>query len=241
MMPNFIEPSVSPWAHRIVPIEKKDGTLRVCIDYRPVNEVTIGDAYPSTDPSFILDHLAGRHVFTKLDAEKGYYQVNLDISSRPLTAFTSPIGLFQFKVLPFGLKNAVAYFQRMMNNILAHTLNKTNFVLLDDILTASPSYQEHLIHLRETLSLLRAKGVCLNLSKCEFALLCLTYLGFVIDETGLHADPHKITAIQNWSVPKTKKDVRSFVGAINYLRRFIPNCAHYTSCLADLTSDLITS
>ena len=128
-----------------------------------------------------------------------------------------------------------------MNEILGETLDDFNFVLLDDILTASYDFETHLIHLRKTLELLRAKGVCLNLSKCEFAIISLIYLGFVVDDTGLHADPLKIAAIKDWAVPKTKKDIRSFTGAVNYLRRFIPNCAHYTSCLADLTSESITT
>ena len=237
----WIQPTKSPWAHRIVPVNKPDGSLRVCIDFRPVNTVTIADAYPSANPDDILDRLSGRQFFTKLDAEKGYYQIKMAHISRRLTAFTCPLGLFEFVVLPFGLKNAVAFFQRFMNELLGDTLFTFTEVLLDDILVNSFTYEDHLSHLLNVFQRLRDSNVTLNLYKCEFAAKRLLYLGHIIDRLGLHPDPKKVIAIANWAPPKTKKEVLSFNGAVNYLRRFIPNCSKFTGPLADLTSDAITT
>ena len=233
----WIQPSKSAWAHRLVPVVKKDGTIRLCVDYGPLNLVTIDDAYPSPLIEIILDQLCGRRFFSKFDAEKGYYQILLAIACRHLTAFSCPMGLFEFVVLPFGLRNAVAFFQRMMNDLLGDSLHDFNNVLLDDILTASFEYEQHLRHLRFTLSRLRDRNVTLNLAKCFFAAEKLVYLGFTVDANGLSPDPEKVSAVLNWTAPTTKTQLRSFIGVVQFLRRFIPKCAEILQPLTDLTSD----
>ena len=235
----FIRASKSQWASRIVPVNKPDGSLRVCVDYRDVNKVSKGDAYPSPNPDDIIDSLAGRQYFSKLDAEKGYYQILLDPESKEITAFTCPLGLYEFNVLPFGLKGAVACFQRIMNEALGEARNVYAHVLIDDILISSFNYEAHLEHLRDILEKMRKKHVTLTIDKCEFARERLIFLGHVIDREGVHVDPKKTEAIKNWERPTTKKQVQSFNGAVNYLRRFIPNCSHHMAPLAQLTSDEI--
>ena len=233
----WIRPSKSAWAHRLVPVGKKDGTIRLCVDYGPLNQVTIDDAYPSPLIDLILDQLCGRRYFSKFDAEKGDYQILLAMDCRHLTAFSCPMGLFEFVVMPFGLRNAVAYFQRMMNELLGESLHTFNNVLLDDILTASFEYNEHLRHLRFTLTKLREGNVTLNLAKCFFASERLVYLGYTVDSNGLSPDPEKVSAVLNWIAPTTKTQLRSFIGVVQFLRRFIPKCAEILQPLTDLTSD----
>ncbi len=233
-----IRKSKSPWAFRVVAVRKDDGTMRICIDYTKLNALTKGDAYPSVSPDVILDCLTGRAFFSKLDAEKGYHQIEIEEESIQYTAFSYPMaGLYEFTKLSMGLKNAVACFQRVMDEVLKETLNDFTNVLVDDILVYSFSYQEHLAHLREVLRRLREKGFTLNLAKCGFALTTLTYLGFIIDRFGIHADPEKIKAIKDWLPPTSKKMLRSFIGSVQYLRRFVPKCADVLRPLTDLTGD----
>ena len=223
------------WSARLVPVLKSDGSIRMCADYRALNDRTKTDAYPSANPDAIMDRLHGKKFFTKLDAMKGYYQVKLDETDQELTGFSCPFGFFKFTRMPFGLKNAPAIYQRMMDQILGDYKGDFADVLLDDILIYSDTYEEHLKHIQLVLARLKEHNVALRFDKCQFACSELYYLGHVINQDGKQADPDKIAAISKLAPPKTKKEVRSFLGMAGYLRRYIKDFSRIVKPLTDLT------
>ena len=176
----WIKRGYGSWAARLVPVLKSDGTIRMCADYRALNDRTKADAYPSANPDIIMDKLHGKKFFSKLDALKGYYQIRLDENIQELTGFTCPLGLFHFTVLPFGLKNAPAIFQRMMDDVLGEYKGEFSNVLLDDILIYSDTFEEHLVHIGKILTRLREHNISLRFDKCSFACVELVYLGHMM-------------------------------------------------------------
>jgi hypothetical protein len=232
-----IEPARGPWASPILFVRKKNGTYRFCVDYRALNAKTIKDRYPLPRMEDCLDQLRGACYFTALDLQSGYHQVPMAEKSKPLTAFTCRYGTYQFRVMPFGLTNAPATFQAWMNDILRPFLDRFVVVYLDDILIYSRTEEEHRRHLTDVMRALEDAGARLNLAKCKFFQDQTTFLGHIVTRQGVHTDPRLVAKIRENPRPTSKKDVRSFLGVVNYYRRFIQGCAQISAPLYDLTDN----
>ncbi|KAJ9525788.1 hypothetical protein QJQ45_009342, partial [Haematococcus lacustris] len=187
----IIEPSSSPYAAPVLFVKKKSGELRMCVDYRQLNKITLRDQYPLPRVDDLFDRLAGCTVFSSLDLQAGYHQIRIPDEDVPKTAFRTPTGLYQFKVLCFGLTNAPATFQRVMNNAFADVINDCALVYIDDILIMSKSVPDHFNHLRRVLELLRKHQFQAKLSKCEFLKTALEFLGHIVSDQGIAVDPDK--------------------------------------------------
>ncbi|KAK1867157.1 hypothetical protein I4F81_009666 [Pyropia yezoensis] len=231
----FIQPSASPWGSSVLFAAKKDGGWRMCIDYRALNKATIKNAYPLPRIDDIFDQLRKAKYFTKIDLRSGYHQIRLDPDTIPLTAFRTKYGFYEFTVLPFGLTNAPAVFMNLMNDVFIPYLYDFICVYLDDILVYSETYEDHLKHLRKTLAKLRDHKLYAKASKCQFARTTVDYLGHVISDAGFSMEDQKVQAIRTWATPKSKKDVQSFLGMVNFYCRFIKGMAAVASPLTRLT------
>ena len=229
--------SNSPWASAIVLVRKKDGSLRFCIDLCKLNAQTIKDAYSLPHIDETLDCLGGATIFTSLDLRSGYWQVEMEEESKPLTTFTmSPLGFYKCERMPFGLTNAPATFQCLMENCLGELHLSWCIIYLDNIIVFSDSPSEHLCRLRGVFAKLDTAGLKLKPNKCEFFKTRITYLGHIVSSKGIKTDPKKVEAVKNWTVPKSVKDVRSFLGFTNYYRRFIRGYAKVAKPLNTLVS-----
>lgn len=231
----IIEPSCSPWASPVTMVPKKDGSMRICGDYRKLNAVTHKDAYPMPRIQDIFDQLGGAQIFTTLDLKSGYWQVRVGESSKAKTAISTHLGLFQFTRMQFGLSNAPAVFQRMMNAILASQLGKYCLIYLDDIVIYSPDVVSHRAHVGDVLGVLQQHGLTIKPSKCEFGVSEVKLLGFVVGKEGLKADPEKVSAIRDMAAPTTKQEVRRVLGSANYYRQLMPNYADIVAPITALT------
>ena len=207
-----IEPSGSAWASPIVTADKKDGSLRVCVDYREVNDLTVKDSYPLPRIDDSLDALSGAKWFSSLDLRSGYWQVKMDPKDKEKTAFTSPYGLYQFTTMPFGLANAPSTFQRLMDLVLVGLHWEACLIYLDDVIVFGRSFEEHLERLRSVLERFKEANLQLNPSKCHLFQSQIECLGFIVSADGVATDPEKTEAVRDWPVPKTASDVRSFIG-----------------------------
>ncbi len=229
-----IEESHSDWASPIVLVPKTDGSVRFCVDYRKVNAVSKFDAYPMPRVDELLDRLGTARFYSTLDLTKGYWQIPLSPLSKEKSAFTKPFGLHQFVTLLFGLFGAPATFQRLMDKILRpHTAYAAAY--LDDIIIYSQDWQRHMVHLREVLRALRGAGLTANPKKCAIGRVEVRYLGFHLGHGQVRPQIDKTAAIAACPRPKTKKEVRQFLGLAGYYRRFIPDYSELTSPLTDLT------
>ena len=232
-----IRRSSSPWASPVVLVCKKDGSLRFCIDLRKLNARTVKDAYSLPRIEDALDSLNGACIFTSLDLKSGYWQVELDEESIPLTAFTvGPLGFYECVRMPFGLTNAPATFQRLMESCLGELHLDWCIIYLDDIIIFSRTPDDHITRLEGVLEKLAKAGLKLKPSKCELFRSSLKYLGHIVSKDGIATDPRKIEAIRNWPHPKTVTDIRSFTGFTNYYRKFIKGYAKIARPLHELTS-----
>ncbi len=217
-----IEESRSDWVSPIVLVPKTDGSVRFCVDYRKVNAVSKFDAYPMPRVDELLDRLGTARFYSTLDLTKGYWQIPLSPLSKEKSAFTTPFGLHQFVTLPFGLFGAPATFQRLMDKILRpHTAYAAAY--LDDIIIYSQDWQRHMVHLREVLRALRGAGLTANPKKCAVGRVEVRYLGFHLGHGQVRPQIDKTAAIAACPRPKTKKEVRQFLGLAGYYRRFIPD------------------
>ena len=230
-----IEPSASPWASPIVLVQKKDGSTRFCVDYRKVNDVTRKDAYPLPRIDATLDTLHGSQWFSTMDLVSGYWQVEVDQADREKTAFCTTEGLFQFRVMPFGLCNAPATFQRLMDLVLAGLQWRECLVYLDDVIILGRDFEEHLNNIRSVLQRLRDAGLRLKPSKCSFFQQQVKYLGHIISQDGISTDPDKTNRVREWPPPSSKREVQQFLGLASYYRRFVKNFAHIAQPLHRLT------
>ena len=231
----IIEPSSSPWASPLTLVPKKDGSIRFCVDYRRLNEVTRKDAYPLPRIQDIFDQLDGAKVFTTMDLKSGYWQVKMAPDSVEKTAVSTHRGLFQFKRMQFGLTNAPAVFQRMMNSVLAKFVGKFCLIYLDDIIIYSPDEAIHHTHVEQILAELQKHGLVVKESKCHFGLAEVKLLGYVVSAEGLKADPDKVAAIRDMAPPTNKKEVRRLLGSANYYRQLMPNYATVVAPITALT------
>ena len=236
---DIIHPSSSPWASPIVLVQKKDGSVRFCIDYRKLNAVTTKDAYPLPRIDDTLDTLCGSKWFSTLDLLSGYWQVEMSPEDRHKTAFCTPQGLFEFKVMPFGLCNAPATFQRLMDLVLAGLQWSKCLVYLDDVILLGTTFGEHLDNIRAVFDRIRQVGLKLRADKCCFLQRNVKYLGHLVGVDGLQADPDKVGKVTSWPVPQSAQQVQQFLGFANYYRRFIQGFAEVAKPLHRLTEHAV--
>ena len=230
----IIRPSSSPWASPLVLVRKKDGSMHFCVDYRQLNAVTRKDVYPIPRIDETLDTLTGSCIFTTLDLLNGYWQVEVRPEDREKTAVCTSEGLFEFNVMPFGLCNAPATFQRLMDCVLAG-LHWQCLVYLDDIIILGRSFSDHLHKLRDVFDRFREAGLKLKPSKCKFGQKEVAFLGHIVSDQGIAPDPAKVAAITNWPIPRNRKEVQRFLGLGNYYRRFIQDFGTIAKPLHRLT------
>ena len=207
----IVEPSTSELAAPIVLVKKKDGSFQFCVDYRALNSVSQVDAYPMPRIDELIDNLGQAQFVTTLDLTRGYWQVPMAEESRAKTAFTTGFGLYQSRVMPFGLQGAPATFQRMMDQLLMG-LEGYTAAYLDDLVIFSQSYTDHLEHLRSILLRLREAGLTVKLKKCQFGMKECVYLGHVVGNGTVKPEHGKLEAVQDFSTPETKSQVRAFLG-----------------------------
>jgi hypothetical protein len=217
----YIRPSSSPWGASVLFVQKKNGSQRMCVDYRSLNDVTMKNKYPLPRIEDLFDQMRGARVFSKIDLRSGYHQMKIRPSDIPKMAFSTWYGLYQFTVMSFGLTNAPAYFMNLMNKVLMEYLDRFVVVFIDDILIYSKSESDHEEHLRLVLQKLRDNQLYAKYRKCEFWIGEVPFLGHIISNGGISVDPAKVMEIVAWSIPTTVTEIQSFLGLVGYYRRFI--------------------
>lgn len=231
----FIEPSQAPFAAPVLFVKKPDGSLRFCIDYRKLNLLTKKDRYPLPLIDETLARIGRAKLFTKLDIRQAFHRIRIHPDSEELTTFRTRFGAYKCKVLPFGLTNGPATYQRYMNDVLFDYLDDFCTAYLDDILIYSDNELEHEHHVKKVLERLRNAGLQIDLKKCEFHVTRTKYLGFIISTDGIEVDPDKISVVKNWKPPTTVRGIQSFLGFCNFYRRFIRNYGIIARPLVNLT------
>ena len=237
----MIEPSTSEWCSQLVMVLKKDqygvptGKPRFAVDYRRVNALMKKDAHPLSLPEVMFGQLKGARVFSKLDLTKGFYQIGLDEKCRANLAFSTPDGLMQWSVMPFGIANAPATFQREMQRVFRERLDQSVLVYIDDIPIFSRDAREHEEHVEWVLKQLRLHGYYANPDKCELFQERVHFLGHVISAEGVAVQQHKVDAVSEWPQPQSVSDVRRFLGLTGYYRRFVSGYSQISTPLSDLT------
>ncbi|GKC78493.1 putative reverse transcriptase domain-containing protein [Tanacetum coccineum] len=204
----FIRPSSSPWGAPVLFVKKKDGSFRMCIDYRELNKLTMKNRYPLPRINDLFDQLQGSSVYSKIDLRSGYHQLRVREEDIPKTEFRTRYGHYEFQVMPFGLTNAPTVFMDLMNWVYKPYLDKFVIFFIDDILIYSRNKKEHKEHLKEILELLKKEELYAKFSKCEFWISKVQFLGHVIDSQGIYVDPAKIKSIKDWASPKTPTEIQ---------------------------------
>ncbi len=236
----FIRPSSSPAGAGFFFVAKKDGSLRPCIDYRGLNNITVKNTYPLPLMSSAFERLQGASIFTKLDLRNAYHLVRIREGDEWKTAFNTPRGHFEYLVMPFGLSNSPAVFQALVNDVLRDRVDQFIYVYLDDILIFSSSLQEHVQHVRRVLQRLLENGLFVKAEKCAFHAQSVPFLGFIVSPEGVRMDPDRVKAVVNWPTPDSRKALLRFLGFANFYRRFIRNFSQLAAPLTALTSTKMT-
>lgn len=235
---DVIEPCESPWSSPVLVVGKKDGKSRFCLDSRKLNSVTKKDAYSLPYVSEILDNLKDAKYLSSVDLSKAFWQILIDETDKEKTAFYVPgRGTYMFKVTPFGLTNAPATQQRLVDLLFGPEFELKVFAYLDDVIVISKSFEEHVTLLRKVHEKLRSANLTVNLDKCQFFRSKLRYLGYIVDVHGLRTDPEKVQAILNYPTPTNRKEVKRFLGTASWYRRFIPQFSTVAGPLNKLTSN----
>ncbi|QRW01159.1 Retrotransposable element Tf2 protein [Ceratobasidium sp. AG-Ba] len=230
-----IRPSKSPIASPCFFVKKKDGSLRLVTDYRKINNITIPDQFPMPLQVELVDQVKNAKIYSKLDLRWGFNNIRIKEGDEWKTAFRTAYGIYEYLVMPFGLKNAPAVLQRMMNDIFRHLLGVTVVVYMDDILIFSEKEEDHAEHVKEVLKILRDNNLYAKLAKCEFFVKKVIFLGLVITPEGISMEEEKIKAIMEWGAPRKIKEVQAFLGFVNFYRRFIAEFSKIARPLHDLT------
>uniref|UniRef100_A0A8D0AQG0 Reverse transcriptase n=1 Tax=Sander lucioperca TaxID=283035 RepID=A0A8D0AQG0_SANLU len=235
----IIRSSSSPVGAGFFFVSKKDKTLRPCIDFRGLNNITVKNKYPLPLLSSAFEPLVGATVFTKLDLRNAYHLVRIKEGDEWKTAFNTPLGHFEYLVMPFGLTNAPAVFQALVNDVLRDLLNRSVFVYLDDILIFSKNMEDHVQHVRQVLMRLLENKLYVKAEKCEFHSSSVSFLGYIVESGQVKTDPSKVQAVTEWPVPTTRKELQRFLGFANFYRRFIQNHSSLVAPMTRLTSPSI--
>jgi hypothetical protein len=230
----FIRPSASPWGCPALFVKKKDNSLRLCVDYRPLNAVTIKNKYPFPCIDILFDPLARAKVFSKIDLCSGDHQIKIKPSDVPKTAFSTRYGLYEYLVMSFGLTNAPTYFMYLMNSVFMPELDKFVVVFIDDILIYSKTGEDHADHLRVILQRLRDHHLYAKFSKREFCLDSVRFLGHTISSEGISVDPTKVQKVMDWKPPISVHQIRSFFGLAGYYQRFILDFSRIANPMTEL-------
>ncbi|WMV50937.1 hypothetical protein MTR67_044322 [Solanum verrucosum] len=231
----FIRPSISPWGAPVLFVKKKNGSLRMCIDYRQLNKVTIKNKYPIPRIDDLFDQLQGASHFSKIDLRSGYHQLKVRDSDIPKIAFRSRYGHYKSIVMSFGLTNAPAAFMDLMNRVFKQYLDLFVIVFIDDILIYSRNEEEHASHLRVVLQTLKDCQLFAKFNKCEFWLQSVAFLGQIVSSEGIRVDSQKIEAVKQWPRPTSATNIKSFLGVAGYYRRFVEGFSSIASPLTRLT------
>ncbi len=231
---HFIRPSTSPAASSFFFVAKKDGVLRPCIDYRHLNSQTVKYRYPLPLVPTALEQLRGASIFSKINLRSAYNLVRIRQGDEWKTAFITPSGHYEYRVMPYGLSNSPSFFQGYMNEVFPEFLHQFVIVYIDDILIYYRNLAEHLLHVKKVLEKIHQHHLYLKLEKCEFHTTSVHFLGYVIDQHGIQMDQRKVEAIRDWPQPATVKELQRFLGFGNFYRRFIHNYSLFSSPFTSL-------
>jgi hypothetical protein len=235
MKKGYVQESLSPCAVPVLLVPKKDGSWRMCVDCRAINNITVRYRHPIPRLDDMLDELSGANILTKSDLRSGYHQIRMKEGDEWKTAFKTKFGLYEWLVMPFGLTNAPSTFMRLMNHVLRPFVGKFVVVYFDDILIYSKTLDEHVEHIRCVLAVLREQKLYANLEKCTFCTDKVVFLGFVISGQGVEVDEDKIKDVRNWTPPQNVSQVRSFLGLAGFYRRFVKDFRTIAAPINELT------